>query len=473
MSDTQSRALLRIEGLLDAGSFVEVGGLVTARNTDFKATLEKKPSDGVVTGYGTVDGSLVYVYSQDMTVLGGTVGEMHAKKIANVYRLAAKMGAPIVGFLESGGLRLEESTDALSSLGSIYRMAARLSGSVPQIVGVFGSCGGGLSFIPAIADFVFMEKDAHLFVNSPDAIPGSSRDRKDLSTAASQEELSNIDFTGSEEEILAGMRNLLSVLPANFGEDGYTGVCEDDLSRLTAGIDAYAADTMGILQSISDGGMVIEAGGHGKSMITAFIRLGGTTVGVIANRSAYTDEEGNMHELDGKICPCGVRKAAKMLRFCDAFNIPVLTIASATGYKAKEKAEDMLPKAAARLIYAYANADVPKVTLCIGSLYGSAAVLMGSRSVGADMVYAWPDTKIGTMAGEAAAKILKPGADAATLKETAEAYDTLQQSVASAAARGYVDCVISPAETRKYLIGAFEMLYAKRETLPDKKHGTV
>ena len=474
MSNTQSKALNRINALLDANSFVEIGGLVTARSTDFNEGASKEPSDGVVTGYGTAEGRLVYVYSQDPDVLAGTIGEMHEKKIANIYRLAAKMGAPVVGLIDSKGIRLQESTDALAALGSILRNQAKLSGVIPQIVGVFGNCGGGISFIPAEADFVFMESEkARMFISSPDAIEGNSVDKCDPSTAKWQAAAQNADFIGTEAEVFAGMRALLSMLPSNYREDASFDVCTDDLNRLTPEIKGYQKDTLGILTSVSDGGTVLEVGKEkGRSIVTAFIKLNGATVGAVASRLAGTFD-GEAEEYDGKLCPCGVRKAAKFVRFCDAFNIPVLTVAQTEGFKAKMHAEEVLPKAVARLVYAYATATVPKVTLNIGTSYGTAGVVLGSKAVGADVVYAWPDAKIGTMDGKSAAKLMFDGADAEVLKKEADAYNELQQSSASAAARGYVDTIIEEQSTRKYLIGAFEMLYSKTEFMPDKKHGTI
>ncbi len=474
MSNTQSKALDRISALLDANSFVEIGGLVTARSTDFNASAAKEPSDGVVTGYGTAEGRLVYVYSQDPDVLGGTIGEMHAKKITNIYRLAAKMGAPVVGLLDCKGLRLQESTDALAALGSIFRYQAKLSGVIPQIVGIFGTSGGGVSLIPAAADFVFMEKEkARLFITAPDALEGNSKDKCDPSAAAEQAQMGNVDFIGSNVEVFAAMRRLLAVLPANWRDEGVFDVCTDDLNRAVPDIKAYQKDTLGILSQVSDGGEVLEMGKeNGASVVTAFIKLNGVTVGSVASRLAGT-KNGESVSFDGRLCPCGVRKAAKFIRFCDAFNIPVLTIAQTEGFKQKMKAEDVLPKAAARLIYAYATATVPKVTLAVGRSYGSAGIILGSKAVGADIVYAWPDAEIGTMDPKQAAKIMFEGADADTLKKEADAYNTLQQSASSAASRGYVDTIISEADTRKYLIGAFEMLYSKNEELPAKKHGTI
>ena len=463
MSVTTNAAGRRIASLLDANSFVEIGGQVTSRSTDFNLSAAQTPSDGVITGYGTIDGNLVYIYSQDITVLGGTVGEMHAKKINRIYSLARKTGAPILGLLDCGGIRIEESTDALNALGLIYRSQVMASGVIPQITAVYGSCGGGLSVIPALADFNFIENSAHLFVNSPNAIAGNSADVKDTSAAAYQMEQGNADFAGSEEEIAQAIRELISMLPLNNDDEGTMADVSDDLNRSCTGLASTIGNAADTLRIISDNGVFFETKPeYAKSMITGFIRLNGYTVGAVAN-------SGESDALRAK----GVEKAADFIGFCDAFNIPVLTLANAGSFNNCECSEKLMPKAAARLVYAYANATVPKVTVVTGKAYGSAYVLMGSKAVGADMVYAWPKAEIGTMDAAMAAKILAAGADAAAVKKAKEDYTALQQNVASAARRGYVDTIIEDADTRKYVIGSFEMLYTKREDRPDRKHGTV
>lgn len=462
MSDTQTAASMRINSMLDANSFVEIGGMVTARATDFNLTAKAAPNDGVITGYGTVEGSLVYVYSQDVSVLGGTIGEMHAKKIVNLYTLARRTGAPVIGILDSNGVRLEESTDALFALGQIYRTMVLASGVIPQITAVFGNCGGGLSFIPALSDFAFMTDSAKLFVNVPDAVIGESVDTINNQSAEYQAECNNVAVIGTEDEIYAKVRQLISMLPVNYADEGEIAPCNDDPNRSTAGIETLTENAADILAHIADNGIFFETGKTaGHNMVTGFLKLNGLTVGAVANRGAKDT-----------LCPMDAGKAAKFIGFCDAFNIPVLTLVNVAGLARREKAERMLPKAAARLTYAYANATVPKVTLVTGKAYGSAYVVMGSKAV-VDYVYAWPNAEIGTMDAKLAGKVLAADADAAAQRKAAAEYQALQLGVASAAARGYVDTVIDAADTRKYLIGAFEMLYTKRESRPDKKHGTI
>ena len=467
----------RIAGLLDAGSFVEIGGAVTARTTDFNMKEKETPADGVITGYGVIDGNLVYVYSQDVSVLNGAIGEMHAKKIANIYDMAMKMGAPVVGLIDCAGLRLQEATDALEGFGKLYQKQALASGVIPQITAVFGTCGGGLSVVPALTDFTFMEeKNAKLFLNSPNALPGNDIKKCDTSSAAYQSEHTGlVDMIGSEAEILGEIRELVTILPCNNEENASYDECLDDLNRVCAGIENAVEDTAIALATISDDNFFFETKrNYAQDMVTGFIRLNGMTVGAVANRSkVYNAEAEVVAEFDGSLSADGAAKAAEFVEYCDAFNIPVLSLTNVTGFKASVYEEKHLAKAAAKLTYAFANATVPKVNVIIGKAYGSAYVTMNSKSTGADMVYAWPTAEIGMMDANLAAKIMYAGADAATLKEKAAEYKELQSSPLSAARRGYVDTIIQPADTRKYVIGAFEMLFTKREDRPMKKHGTV
>ncbi len=474
---TESAASIRIATLLDAGSFVEIGGAVTARSTDFNMQEKETPADGVITGYGVIDGNLVYVYSQDASVLNGAVGEMHAKKIANIYDMAMKMGAPVIGLVDCAGLRLQEATDALNAFGNLYLKQTMASGVIPQITAVFGTCGGGLSVALALTDFTFMEETkARLFVNSPNAIPGNSVSKLDTSSAKYQSEKAGlVDVVGTEDEILENIRSLICILPGNNEENGSYDECTDSLNRLCDGIENAVEDTGIALSMISDDHVFFETKrNYAKDMVTGFIRLNGMTVGAVANRSKVYNEDSEVtDQFDGSLSADGAEKAAKFVEFCDAFNIPVLTLTNVAGFKACEYDEKKLASQTAKLTYAFANATVPKVNVVIGKAFGSAYVTMNSKSVGADMVYAWPTAEIGMMEADLAAKIMYAGADAATLREKAAEYKELQSSPLSAARRGYVDTIIEPAQTRKYVIGAFEMLFTKREDRPAKKHGSV
>ncbi len=464
MSTTaQTLAGKRIESLLDENSFVEIGGMVTARSTDFNMQQTETPSDGVITGYGVIDGNLVYVYSQDASVLNGTLGEMHAKKITKLYDMACKMGAPVIGLIDCAGVRLQEATDALNGFGEIYLKQTLASGVVPQIAAVFGTCGGGLAVVPGLADFTFMEeKKAKLFVNSPNAIEGNEISKCNSASASFQaEEAGNVDVVGDEEGILAQIRELVTMLPANNEDDASYEECSDDLNRVCEDLGNVEYSAPYILSSISDGNVFFETKkDYAKDIVTGLIKLNGVTVGAVANN-------------DVELTARGAQKAADFINFCDAFNIPVLSLTNVKGYKANMCTERSIAKAMARLTYAFANATVPKVNVIAGAAYGSAYVSMNSKGIGADMVYAWTGSQIGMMDAKLAAKIMYAEADAATQQEKASQYAALQSSPEAAAKRGYVDSIIEPKDTRKYVIGAFEMLFTKREDRPDRKHGTV
>lgn len=475
---TTSKASQRIAALLDDNSFVEIGGLVTARATDFNLKPNETPSDGCITGYGVINGNLVYVYSQDASVLNGTIGEMHAKKITNLYDLAMKTGAPVIGLIESAGLRLQEATDALAAFGEIYLKQTMASGVIPQITAVFGTCGGGLGLFPTMTDFTFMEeKNAKLFVNAPNALDGNVITKCDSSSAKFQAEESGIvDVVADEATIREKVRELVSFLPANNEDDAsFLEDCTDDLNRVNPEIAGCVGDTSVALSILADDNNFFEVkAGYAKNMVTGFLRLDGVTVGAVANRSEICDEEGKVAEkLDAVLTAEGCEKAAEFVNFCDAFGIPVLTLTNVKGYEATLASEKAIAKAAAKLTYAFANATVPKVNVVIGKALGTAYVVMNSKAIGADITMAWPDAQIGAMDGKLAAKIMYDGQGADVINEKAAEYEALTLNVTSAAKRGYVDQIVNAADTRKYVIGAFEMLFTKSEDRPAKKHGTV
>jgi acetyl-CoA carboxylase carboxyltransferase component len=466
----------RIAKLVDENSFMEINSLVTARSTDFNLTAQKAPSDGVIIGHGLVEGNLVFIYSQDASVLNGTIGEMHAKKIASVYDMAMKMGAPVVGFVDCGGIRLQESVDALDGFGQIYAREVAASGVIPQISAVFGNCGGGLAVVPALSDFAFVEETkGRVFVNSPDAIEGNRVEKCDTASAKFQsEENGCIDGVGTEDEIIASIRELIPMLPSNNDGDVYTSDCVDDLNRICNSMDAMVDDPRYLLTELSDEHVFFETKkNYARNMVTGFVKLNGMTVGAVANCAAVYDEEGNKaEEFAGGLTARGCEKAADFVEFCDAFSIPVVTLSNAGGFKACKCSEKRLAKALARMVYAFANATTAKVNLITGEAYGSAYVAMNSKSLGADLVFAWKDAKIGAMDAKLAAKIMYPDAKADELSAKASEYEEKQSSAAAAAGRGYVNLLIEPADTRKYLIAAFEMLYSKYVGEPEKKHGT-
>ena len=472
-----SQASQRIAALLDDNSFVEIGAQVTARATDFNMKPTETPADGVVTGYGVIDGNLVYVYSQDASVMNGSVGEMHAKKIVNLYDLALKTGAPVIGLIDSAGLRLQEGADALNAFGEIYMKQTLASGVIPQITAVFGNCGGGLAMIPTLTDFTFMEgSKAKLFVNSPNALDGNYAEKCDTAAADFQSKESGIvDVVADEATILTQIRELVSLLPANNEDDLSYVDCTDDLNRASDVIANCVGDTSIALSEIADNNVFFEVkADYAKDMVTGFIKLNGNTVGVVANRAELVGEDGKVAEKFGAVLsPRGCEKAAKLVNFCDAFNIPVLSLTNVAGFKASTCAERRIAKAVAELTYAFANATVPKVNVIIGKAMGSAYVAMNSKAIGADITIAWDNAEIGAMDAKNAAQIMYDGQGADVIADKAKEYAALQTSALGAAKRGYVDQIISAADTRKYVIGAFEMLFTKREDRPAKKHGTV
>ena len=472
-----SQASQRIAALLDDNSFVEIGAAVTARATDFNLKQTETPSDGVITGYGVIDGNLVYVYSQDASVLNGTVGEMHAKKIANLYDLALKMGAPVIGLIDSAGLRLQEATDALNAFGEIYMKQTLASGVIPQITAIFGACGGGLAMIPTLTDFTFMEgTKAKLFVNSPNTLDGNYTEKCDTAAAAFQSaEAGIVDVVADEAEILTQIRTLVSMLPGNNEDDASYVECTDDLNRASAELANCVGDTSIALSVIADDNAFFETkADYAKEMVTGFIKLNGMTVGAVANRTEVCDEEGKVAEkFDAVLTAKGCEKAADFINFCDAFNIPVVSLTNVKGFEATVCSEKKIAKAVAKLTYAFANATVPKVNVVIGQAMGSAYVAMNSKAIGADITMAWPTAQIGAMDAKTAAQIMYDGQGSDVIAEKAAEYAKDQTSAAGAAKRGYVDQIVEAADTRKYVIGAFEMLFTKRDDRPAKKHGTV
>ena len=390
------------------------------------------------------------------------------------------MGAPVVALVDCAGLRLEEAADALNAFGEVYAKQAAASGVVPQITAVFGTCGGGMGVMASLSDFTFMAEDGKLFVNAPNTLDGNRAEKCDTASAAYQAEVSGMaDYTGTEDEVLAGIRQLVSVLPMN-NDDFAEEQCADDLNRVCENLADCVGDTEIALENLADAGTFFEIKkAYAKNMVTGFMKLNGITVGAVANRATVYDEEGKAEELGTALTAEGCEKAADFVNFCDAFNIPVLTLTNASGFAATVDNEKRIAKAAAKLTYAYAEATVPKVNVVVGQAMGNAYNVMNSKACNADIVYAWPDAKIGTMDSDAAVRIIyaeeikKAEDSVAFINEKKAEYETLQVSAASAAKRGYVDSIIAPEDTRKYVIGAFEMLYTKKEERPAKKHGTV
>lgn len=444
MGNDLSQAQARINALLDDNSFVELQSLVTSRNTDFNLDAKKEPSDGVIIGHGLVDGTLVFVFSQNADVLGGTIGEMHAKKILSVYDMALKVGAPVIGFIDCGGVRLQESFDALEALGSVIERAADVKGVIPQLICVAGNCGGGLSVLPALADFTFMVDGAKLFINSPDTISGNSSDKCDTSSATFQfEEAGTVDMHGSLAEVVSSMRQVISMIPNDIVE------ASDDLNRAAEGLEGKLTDAAAVATELADNRQFVELkAGFAKEMVTGLIKLDGVTIGVVGNR-----------EVDGEavLSAAGCEKAADFVDLCDMYEIPVLSITDVAAFKSCTCQEKRLPRALSQMTQRFVDASVPKINLITKQGYGTPYVLMNSKSLGADLVYAFDSTSVGAMEASKAAKILADnGTDAAAIEKD---YAELQDSALTAAAHGHIDRIVSMADARKYIIAGFEMFF--------------
>lgn len=466
----------RIASLVDENSFVELGAGITKRSTDFNMQEKSVPADGVITGYGLIQNNPVYVYSQDASALNGTIGEMHAKKIAHIYELAMKTGVPVIGLIDCAGMRLQESTDALAGFGQIYKMKAKASGVIPQISAIFGNCGGGVAVMAAMSDFTFMEQNnGKLFVNSPNTLEGNYTDKLDTASADFQKTASVVDvICDGEAEVFENVRNLVSILPENNNEIGGMEECLDDLNRLVPDFAAEVKDPAAALEDLGDNNFFLELKkDFAKEMVTGFISLDGMTVGCVANRTAVYGEDGSEQEsFEARLTSDGCDKAASFIKTCDAFNIPILTLTNVEGFATTVEEEKTIASKAAALTAAFAEADVPKVNLITGNAYGSAYITMNSKHIGADMVFALPDAKIGMMDAQVAAKIMYADDKDADLVAKAAEF-AAQSGTEAAAARGYIDSIISPEAARKQLIFAFELLFTKSEYPIGKKHGTI
>lgn len=441
MGSDSNQAQARINALLDENSFVELQSLVTSRSTDFNLNAKKEPSDGVIIGHGLVDGTLVFVFSQNADVLGGTIGEMHAKKILSLYDMALKVGAPVIGFIDCGGVRLQESFDALEALGSVIERAADVKGVIPQLMCVAGNCGGGLSVLPSLADFTFMVDGASLYINSPDTITGNDCD---TSSAKFQfEEAGTVDCVGSLSEVVASMRQVISMIPNDIVE------ASDNLNRAAEGLDSKLTDAALVATELADNRQFIELkAGFAKEMVTGLMKLDGVTIGVVGNR-----------EVDGEayLSAAGCEKAADFVDLCDMYEIPVLSITNVAAFKSCKCQERRLPRALSQMTQRFVDSSVPKLNLITKQAYGTPYVLMNSKALGADLVYAFDSTSVGAMEASKAAKILADnGTDAAAIEKD---YASLQDSALTAAAHGHIDRIVSMADARKYIIAGFEMFF--------------
>ena len=475
----------RIELLLDPDSFVEIDPFVVHRCTEFGMAEKKILGDGVVTGYGTIDGRLVFVFSQDFTVFGGSLGEMFAKKVCKIMDLAMKVGAPVIGLNDSGGARIQEGVASLAGYGDIFFRNVLASGVVPQISAIMGPCAGGAVYSPALTDFIIMvDKTSHMFITGPNvikAVLGQEVTFEELGGALVHNQKSGVAHfvVKNEEECMQLIRTLLSYLPSNNMEDPPIVDTGDDPNRMDEGLADIIPDdpdkpydVKEIIYSVVDNGEFLEVQPlWAPNIVIGFARLNGKTVGVVANQPLYY---AGALDINSSI------KAGRFVRFCDAFNIPIITFVDVPGFlPGIDQEHGGIIRNGAKLLYAYCEATVPKITVILRKAYGGAYDVMGSKHSGADINLAWPTAEIAVMGAEGAINII-------FRKELAKAEDPEKKRkklVAEyrrkfanpyvAAEKGYIDDVIEPAETRPRLISALEMLVTKREPRPAKKHANL
>ena len=475
----------RLDKLFDAGSFVELDRFVTHRSTDFGLAETEGPADGVVTGYGNVDGRQVFAYSQDFTVIGGTLGQMHAAKIVKVLELAAKTGRPCIGLNDSGGARIQEGVDALDGFGRIFFRNTVNSGVIPQISVIMGPCAGGAVYSPALTDFVFMVGGtSQMFITGPQvikAVTGEEVSLEDLGGAMTHNQVSGVAhfYAGNEDECFASIKKLLSYIPANNLDDAPVvdlgdpaGRTDEDLASVVPADANRPYDVRDVVSKIVDGADFFEVQPYfAPNMVVGFARLAGRSVGIIANQP---------REAAGCIDINAADKAARFIRFCDAFNIQILTLVDTPGYLPGTAQEyGGIIRHGAKLLYAYSEATVPKVTVILRKAYGGAYLAMCAQSLGADQTIAWPTAEIAVMGPEGAANIIfrdeisKAENPAEYRQMKINEYRDKFANPYVAAGRGYVDQVIDPRQTRPALVRSFEALASKRESRPSKKHGNI
>lgn len=475
----------RINLLLDEGSFVEIDAFVTHRATEFGMDCVEAPGEGVVTGYGTVDGRLVYVYAQDFTVIGGSLGEMHAKKICKVMDMAAKMGAPIIGMNDSGGARIQEGIDALSGFGEIFFRNTANSGVIPQISVIMGPCAGGAVYSPAITDFIFMvEKTSQMFITGPQVISsvtGEDITAEELGGADTHTSKSGVAHfkASSDEDCIEKIKTLLSYLPSNNLEEAPYENTGDEINRLSEKLTTIVPDESGkaydvkdVIAEIVDNGTFFEVmENFAKNIVIGYARMNGEVIGIVANQPKF---------MAGSLDVDSSDKAARFVRFCDAFNIPLVTLTDVPGYfPGTEQETNGIIRKGAKLLYAFSEATVPKINVILRKAYGGAYIAMNSKHLGADIVMAWPTAEIAVMGPEGAANIIfkhdiKNSSDPVAMRnEKIQEYRNKFASPFEAARRGYIDDVIEPDSTRPRIIAALEMLSSKRDSRPAKKHGNL
>jgi len=475
----------RIEFLLDEDTFEETDKLVTHRCNDFGMAEQKVYGDGFVTGYGRIEGRLVYVFAQDFTVFGGSLSETNAGKIVKIMDLAAKMGAPVIGLNDSGGARIQEGVMSLAGYADIFLRNTLYSGVVPQISAIMGPCAGGAVYSPAITDFVLMvDKTSYMFITGPDVIKTVTLEevtKDQLGGAMTHNETSGVAhfLAHDDAECLSMVRELLSFLPSNNLDEPPRKVCTDPVDRADAALDKIVPaqsnqpyDIKDVIHAVVDDAYFFEVQEHyAKNIVVGFARLDGRSVGIVANQPSV---------LAGTLDINASVKGARFVRFCDCFNIPLVTFEDVPGFLPGTAQEyGGIIKHGAKLLYAFAEATVPKVTVITRKAYGGAYCVMASKHIRTDVNYAWPTAEIAVMGPEGAVDIVyKRELDAASNREQLrrEKIDEFRDRFANsyvAADRGFVDAVIQPRETRKKLIQALAMLENKRDKNPPKKHGNI
>jgi acetyl-CoA carboxylase carboxyltransferase component len=475
----------RLDWFFDEGSFVEIDVFVSHRSSNFGMPDVHAPGDGVVSGYGNVNGRLVFAYAQDFTVLGGSLGEYHAEKIVKAQKMALKMGAPLVGMNDSGGARIQEGVNALSGYGKIFYNNTISSGVIPQISVIMGPCAGGAVYSPAITDFIFMvDGTSQMFITGPQviqAVTGEEVSAEKLGGAMTHNSISGVaHFIGKDDEDTLGqVKELLSYLPSNNLEIAPPQSTSDDPNRFISDLNEIIPDNPNkgydvykVVEAIADDGKYFDVAAHyAKNIVTCFIRLAGNTVGVIANQPKVAAGCLDINASD---------KAARFVRRCDAFNIPLLNIVDVPGFlPGVDQETGGIIRHGAKLLYAYCEATVPKVTMILRKAYGGAYIAMCNKELGADLVLAWPSAQIAVMGADGAANIVfrKDIKDAddpiAKRTEKVAEYEDKFNNPYRAAEMGYVEDVIEPAQSRQRLVSAFDMLESKRESLPAKKHGNI
>jgi acetyl-CoA carboxylase carboxyltransferase component len=475
----------RLDLLLDKGSFREVDAFVVHRTNDFGLEDQKFNSDSVVTGWGTIESRLVYVFSQDFTVFGGSLGEVHAEKIVKIMEMAMKNGAPVIGLNDSGGARIQEGVVSLGGYADIFLQNTLASGVVPQISAIMGPCAGGAVYSPALTDFIFMVRNSsYMFVTGPDVVKTVTHEEvsfEGLGGASVHAEKSGVCHVAadSEADTLYLIRKMLSYLPQNNMEDAPFVPPTDDTLRMDEALDSIIPDDPGKPYDIKEVvGMVMDTGtffeiheGYAQNIVVGFARLGGHSVGIIANQPAV---------LAGVLDIDASEKAARFVRFCDSFNIPIVTFEDVPGFLPGTYQEHHgIIRSGAKLLYAYCEATVPKLTVITRKSYGGAYCVMSSKHIRGDLNLAWPSAEIAVMGPEGAVNIIfrKELAEAEDpVARKAELVQEYREKFANpfvAAERGYIDDVILPRETRPRLINALEMLQNKRDANPAKKHGNI